>query len=274
MKLLERLYAGPGLHAPDLPTGLARLYDGDLGFESPRIYANFVSSLDGVVALPSVDASPSIISGKSEADRFVMGLLRACADVVLIGAGTLRAEPDHRWTPDFIYPQASDDYARLRTGLGLAPEPRLAVLTSNGYLDREIPALEGASVFTTSDGARRLGDGRSFPATILEVGDGENLALGKVIHTLRSRGMRMILSEGGPTVIGQLLERHLLEELFLTISPVVMGRSSSDSRPGLAQGVDLLHEGLRAEVLSVHRHRSHLFLRYSFALAQEAGTPA
>jgi riboflavin biosynthesis pyrimidine reductase len=275
MKLLERLYAVPGLDAHPLPSGLARLYDGGLGFDAPRVYANFVSSIDGVVALHTVDASPSVISGKSEADRFVMGLLRASAEVVLIGAGTLRAEPDHRWTPDFIYPQASDDYARLRASLGLAPEPRLVVLTSSGYLDREIPALEGALVFTTAHGARRLDDGRPFPATILEVGDGENLGLGRVIHTLRSRGMGRILSEGGPTVIGQLLERHLLEELFLTISPVVMGRTSSDSRPGLAQGVDLLHKrGLTAEVLSVHRHSSHLFLRYSFASSQETRRPA
>jgi hypothetical protein len=75
----------------------------------------------------------------------------------------------------------------------------------------------------------------------------------------------MILSEGGPTVIGQLLDLHLLEDLFLTISPVVMGRTSSDARLGLGEGVDLLNKDLSAEVLSVHRHRSHLFLRYSVA---------
>ena len=265
MELLERLFSVPGLDAYPLPSELARLYDGGLGFDGDRIYANFVSSLDGVVALPSVDASPSVISGKSAADRFVMGLLRACADAILIGAGTLRAEPDHRWTPDFIYPQAKDGYARLRAALGLAAEPRLAVLTSSGYLDREIPALEGASVFTTADGARRLEDGRPFPATILDVGDEGNLDIARVIHTLRSRGMRMILSEGGPTVIGQLLEHHLLEELFLTVSPVLIGRTSSDARPGLAEGVDLLNKDLRAEILTVHMHRSHLFLRYSLA---------
>jgi hypothetical protein len=105
MKLLERLYAAPGLAVHGLLSGLAHLYDGDLRFDSPRVYANFVSSIDGVVALPSVDASPSVISRKSDADRFVMGILRACADVVLVGAGTVRAEPDHRWTPEFVYPR-------------------------------------------------------------------------------------------------------------------------------------------------------------------------
>src|SRR5918998_1113636 len=105
MKLLEKLYAVPGPATKGLPSRLAELYDGHLRFGGPRVYANFVTSIDGVVALPSVNASPSLISAKSEADRFVMGLLRAFADVVLVGAGTLRAEPEHRWTPEFVYPQ-------------------------------------------------------------------------------------------------------------------------------------------------------------------------
>jgi riboflavin biosynthesis pyrimidine reductase len=274
MNLLERLYGVGGPAPYELPSGLARLYDGGLGFDGPRVYANFVSSIDGVVALPSMDASPSLISGKSEADRFVMGLLRACADVVLVGAGTLRAEPDHRWTPEFVYPQATDDYTRLRAALGLASEPGLAVLTSSGHLDRETPALEGALVFTTPEGARQLEHRGPFPATVLEVGGGGNLDLGSVIHALRSRGMRMILSEGGPTVIGQLLELQLLDELFLTISPVLMGRTDSEVRPGLAEGVDLLIKGgPEAEVLTVHRHRSHLFVRYSLASSRKEGVP-
>ena len=114
MKPLERLYAVPGPAEDALPPGLAQLYDGGLRLAGSRVFANFVSSIDGVVALPSVDASPSVISRKSEADRFVMGLLRASADVVMVGAGTLRAEPEHRWTPEFINPQAADDYRRLR----------------------------------------------------------------------------------------------------------------------------------------------------------------
>jgi riboflavin biosynthesis pyrimidine reductase len=272
MKFLERLYAVPGLAGYELPSGLARLYDGGLGFDGPRVYANFVSSIDGVVALPSVQASPSVISAKSEADRFVMGLLRACADVVLVGASTLRAEPDHRWTPEFVYPQGRGDYARLRAALELAPDPRLAVLTSSGDLDPETPALQGAMVITTPGGARELERRGPFPATVLEVEGEGHLDLGRVIHALRSRGMRMILSEGGPTVIGQLLPLGLLDELFLTISPVLVGRTRTELRPGLAEGVDLLHRGVPvAEVLSVHRHGSHLFVRYSLVSPHKEG---
>jgi riboflavin biosynthesis pyrimidine reductase len=184
----------PGLRAPDcIETGAA--LHGDFGFDGPCVYANFVSSIDGVVALPSVGASPSVISGKSEADKFVMGLLRACDDVVLVGAGTLRVEPN-RWTPEFVYPQAGADYTRLPAALGPAPEPRLAVLTSRGDLDPETPALQGALVFTRPGGARRLEHRGAFPATVLEVGGEDYLDLGRVIRALRSRGMSMILSEG------------------------------------------------------------------------------
>jgi riboflavin biosynthesis pyrimidine reductase len=270
LKLLERLFEVPGLAAYELPPRLTELYDGVLGFDAPRVYANFVSSIDGVVALPSVHGSPSVISRKSEADRFVMGLLRSCADVVLLGAGTLRAEPHHRWTPEFIYPPAAGDYALLRRELGLSPEPRLAVVTSAGDLDPGIPALESATVLTTPHGARRLDHGRTFPATVLELGVDEILDLRLVIDALRSRGDHMILSEGGPTVIGQLLDLRVLDELFLTLSPILVGRSRSELRPGIVEGVDLLDDGLStAEVLSVHRHRSHLFVRYLLASQAE-----
>jgi riboflavin biosynthesis pyrimidine reductase len=262
---LDRLYTAPEFRTNDLPAELERLYDGGLGLSGPRLYANFVSSLDGIVALPSVDASPSVISGKSAADRFVMGLLRACADIVLIGSGTLRAEPDHRWTPQFVYPQLAEEYVNLRKSLGIRSEPKLAVLTSSGDLDPTIPALEGALVFTTRTGARRLNDA-PLRATVVEMGTGKQLHPGEVIHTLRSQGFGMILSEGGPTVIGQLIRLRLLDELFLTISPIVFGRTRLESRPGLAEGEDLLTRGgAHGELLSAHRHASHLFLRYSLA---------
>jgi riboflavin biosynthesis pyrimidine reductase len=265
MKLLERLYAVAGLPSIEFPQGLARRYDGVLAFEGPCVFANFVSSIDGIVALPSIQASPSVISRKSEADRFVMGLLRASADIVLVGAGTLRAEPEHRWTPEFVFPPAAEDYMRLRTALHLGAEPRLAVLTSSGDVDAEIPALQGAMVLTTRSGVERLERRGPIPAEVVQVDGDKGVDLDTALHALRSRGMRMILSEGGPTVLGQLLRLRLLDELFLTISPVLMGRTPSEVRLGLAEGVDLLPQGEPTEVLSVHRHGSHLFLRYSLA---------
>jgi hypothetical protein len=139
---LTVLYQLAGLPAWPLPPVLAGLYGGDLGFRQPCVYANFVASIDGVTALgPEYPSSGSAISGHAPADRFVMGLLRACADVVLIGAGTLRATPGHRWTPAHVCPAAADSYAAFRRGLGRDGDPLLAVVTARGDVLAAHPAL-------------------------------------------------------------------------------------------------------------------------------------
>ena len=125
MEPFDLIYQTDGLPSQDLPPQLGRLYGGDLGFKSPRLYANFVSSLDGVVAIEGVDHSSQMISGNSPPDRFVMGLLRAFADAVLIGAATMRAAPDSLWTPGYIFSYCATDFSELRDRLGRDAEPRL-----------------------------------------------------------------------------------------------------------------------------------------------------
>lgn len=263
---LELLSEKDGLPFYDIPKGLERLYAGSLGFEAPRLYANFVSSLDGVVALEGEKNSSQMISGKSEADRFVMGLLRACADAVLIGAGTLRAAPGSLWTPTYIYPDAAAEFAELRKGLGRSDEPRLVLLTARGEMDPHHPALEaGALVLTTSLGATKLGNRLPGSSTVVALGEGRAIDLVDVIATVRDEGHEVVLSEGGPTVIAGLLHAGLLNELFLTLSPILAGRSTARGRPGLVDGIELLpSRSFCGDLLSVRRHGSHLFLRHAF----------
>ena len=90
---LELLFEEDGLPSYDIPQGLERLYGKNLKFEAPRLYANFVSSLDGIIALENERNSSQMISGHSEADRFVMGLLRACADAVLVDLTASNYDP-------------------------------------------------------------------------------------------------------------------------------------------------------------------------------------
>src|SRR5260370_5727843 len=103
-------------HSYDLPEPLSRTY-GRLGFGDRVVYSNFVSSLDGVATFGSGISAGSAISGKYPADRFLMALLRACADAVVIGAGTLRATPGHLWTPAHVYPDLAMEFAVLRITL-------------------------------------------------------------------------------------------------------------------------------------------------------------
>ncbi|CAM5564286.1 RibD family protein [Streptomyces aurantiogriseus] len=261
---LEVLYEKAGQPRFGLPPALATAYGGDLGFTPPCVYANFVTSIDGVVALgPEHPSSGSAISGREPADRFVMGLLRACADAVLIGAGTLRATPRHRWTPDYVCPHAAPGFAELRRNLRRATQPELVVVTASGDLPTQHPALQsGALVTTTPDGARRLEGRLPAACTVLTTGEGPTVRLADVLAALHAHGHTAVLTEGGPHLIGSLLSEDLLDELFLTTSPVLAGRADTP-RPGLIAGLDLMpNQPAWMDLTSVRRRGSYLFLRY------------
>src|SRR4051812_45187374 len=101
---LTTLFEHADLPTLPIPDELTAAYGGDLGFSRPCLFANFVESVDGVVALATPAESGAIISGGNAADRFVMGLLRACADAVMVGAGTFRKAGTHLWLPEGIHP--------------------------------------------------------------------------------------------------------------------------------------------------------------------------
>lgn len=268
---LRTLYQHPGLAEQPLPGALEALYGGGLGLTTPCLYANFVASIDGVTALgPEHPSSGSTISGREPADRFVMGLLRACADAVLIGAGTLRATPTHRWIPQHVYPAAAGDFAALRSARGLSDQPELVVATASGELPEHHPALEaGAVIATTESGAKRLAGRVHGSCTVLILSEGPVIDPTVLIEAMRARGHRVILTEAGPRLCGQLVKQGLLDELFLTIAPVLAGRDLVP-RPGLIAGLELL-PALRetAELVSLRRDSSVLFLRYRLASAAE-----
>jgi riboflavin biosynthesis pyrimidine reductase len=253
---LELLFERPGMPVLDVPEPLRAAYGGPFGLRDDCVYANFVASVDGVVALRSEEESGHIISGGSAADRFVMGLLRACADVVLLGAGTFRKAAGHLWHAETIHPAAAAQFAELRRKLGLRPHPPLVVVSATGEIDVAQPALRDAIIVTTAAGEARL-RGRVPPTTRFESGP---IRLDKVVESLRAEGYRRILTEGGPTLASELAAAGLLDELFLTRSPALFGRMSADGRKGLIDGVDL--SGRSVDLLGVRRHGSYLFLRY------------
>jgi riboflavin biosynthesis pyrimidine reductase len=261
---LELLYEEAQLPHYGLPPEFARVYGGDLGFTPPCLYANFVTSIDGVAALgPGYPSSGSAISGRRSADRFVMGLLRACSDAVLIGAGTLRATPGHQWTPGHACPQAASGFAELRRSLRRPAQPELVVVTASGDLPTDHPALQsGALIATTMNGACRLDGLVPAACTTLTAGQGPTLRMADVLAALKARGHTTVLTEGGPLLIGHLLDEGLLDELFLTTSPVLAGRADTP-RPGLVAGLELLPGDSRwADLISARRRDSYLFLRY------------
>jgi len=251
------------LPAYAVPDELSRLY-GRLGFADRVVYSNFVSSLDGVVALGSGFSAGSVISGKFEPDRFLMALLRACADAVVIGAGTMRATPGHLWTPAHVYPDLASSFSALRETLGRALQPRLVVLTAEGDLDVNHPALQkGATILTTQQGAERIGGRQPASCDVVILGRGRQFKIARAFDELETRGFRVILTEGGPHLIGELIANHLLDEAFLTLSPVIAGRGKT-RRLGMVEGVDLLPlVPVWSRLVSVRRQLDYLFLRYA-----------
>lgn len=250
-----------------LPAVLAELYGGGFGFDGAVLYGNFVQSIDGVVALRSITSPAPLISGKSPADRFVMALLRACAEGVLVGAGTMRDTPIP-WTARAVFPELADEFAALRRALGMRPDPDLLLLTATGQIDAGHPALHaGARVLTTEAGARQLGTSLPPASTVHVLPGTDALDISEAVRFFREQGYGRILSEAGPKVTGQLVECGLLDELFVTVSPVLAGGIEGDA-VGLAEGVRML-PGRRQDrpLLSVRRHGSYLFLRYGPAQA-------
>ena len=266
MEPLAVHYEVDGLPAVELPPDVERLYGGPIGLREPVLYSNFVSTIDGVVAIPAVPRSNVLVADGSEGDRFVMGLLRALADAVLIGAGTLASSPKGTWLPEKVYPPATDAFAELRARLGRSERPQVAILTGHGSIDPEHPVLaSGALVLTSDAGAVRLEGRLPEEATVLALGAETTIDPTRVVDALRSRGHRSILCEAGPHTHGDLLTRGLVDDLFLTISPLLAGDRGHLSRYGLAEAADLMPPGLRARLVSLRRHEQHVFLRYSLA---------
>lgn len=264
---LELLFERPGLPQLELPGELRRLYGGGLGFDEPRVYANFVQTIDGVVAIPELERSNVLVADESDADRFVMGLLRACADVVLVGTGTLLASPQGTWRPERVYPDAADAFAELRRLRGRPERPAVAIVTSGASFDPGHPIVAaGALVLTVERSAPALREAVPDSEQVVAVNDGDWVDLPRAVAALHERGHSLVLSEAGPTTFGALLAQGAVDELFLTVSPVLAGRAGESGRLGLVEGVELLPGAhMRGGLASVRRGGAHLLLRYTLS---------
>jgi riboflavin biosynthesis pyrimidine reductase len=260
-----------------LPPELARRYGGPLlvGLrpDRPTVVANLVSTIDGIVALgPGELSGGRVVSGSHEPDRFVMALLRALAEVVLVGAGTLRQSSSQRWTAEHLQPQLAPAFEDWRRAMGLAPRPTTVIVTGSGDIPIEHPGLTNPElpvvVATSLDGARRLARRGLTDNVSLQVVGGEDardgarsLDAAAIVGLVGRLGARVALAEGGPHALGELVRADLVDDLFLTVAPQLVGRAEP-GRLGLVEGVALPSGSRWQELASVRRSTNHLFLRY------------
>jgi riboflavin biosynthesis pyrimidine reductase len=263
-------------NALPLPPDLARLY-GCLRMPLPRshphVFSNFVTTLDGVVSLNAKGhASGADISGFSAQDRMVMGLLRAIADVVIIGSGTLGADRRHVWTAGAIFPELADEYRRLSKALGKRGAPLNVIVSGSGEIDLRLPVFASgkvpALIVTTSAGAKRLRR-QNVPDSveIRAIRRSANAIPASAIldEVRRVNPGKLILVEGGPQLLGNFYAERLVDEQFLTLAPQIAGRDAGDRRLSLVMGKAFApRDPLWGTLIDLRRGSSHLFLRYSF----------
>jgi riboflavin biosynthesis pyrimidine reductase len=239
----------------------------------PLVFSNFVSTLDGVVSLQVKGHSGGgDISGFSGQDRMVMGLLRAAADAIIVGSGTLAADPKHLWTPQAICPELGDDYRRFADAMG---KPRAAlnvIVSAAGTVNLRLPVFTSgkvaAMIITTARGARRLCRHKVPDAVQIHAirGRSGEISAAEILRAVRIgiTGKR-ILVEGGPRLLATFYKERLIDEQFLSLAPQISGREMGDARMSLVMGKTFApRDPLWGRLTDVRQGSRLLFLRYSF----------
>lgn len=208
---------------------------GRLGFpaahpDRPWTYANFVQSMDGVASFKGRHAAGWDISQSAE-DRWLMDLLRAHADSIIMGMNTLVEEtlsaPDLNSGRGPVYRIENDAVRDLRARLGHKTE-RVIFVTASAVIDpRAYRVFDGdqmeALVLTTASGAARL-KARDPRVRVIVAGEGKMVDLPRAMRTLRAElGIEHLLCEGGPTFYGSMARAGLIDEKFVTVSPLEIG---------------------------------------------------
>lgn len=196
---------------------LERLYDHPVGPHGRWLRTNFVTTLDGSIYGPD-GRSGSI---NTESDHHLFALQRALADVILVGAGTARAEG---YRAVDLAPWQRD----LRQRIGLAEFPVLAVVTATLALDpviaQPVGGVGGSVIIISTDDHDDASTEpfRSAGIDVWQLGRGA-VDLPRVIDRLVERGLPRMLCEGGPQLHHGLLSAGLIDELAITLAPTVVG---------------------------------------------------
>lgn len=208
----------------------------------PHVALGMVMAADGTIAVGG-----SAIPLGGPADRLAFRRLRERADVILVGAGTVRTE-------DYGPPAVGREARRRRRDRGQPAQPRLAVVTRRGDLDPGARLFSGEPPLIITC---RQADAEHLEAVaeVLRTGD-ERVDLAAALEQLEQRGISWLLCEGGPTLNGSLARADLVDELFVTIDPVLAGGPAGLVLAPLDDAPRPL------DLVALHRRDDELLLRY------------
>ncbi|MGW3465411.1 pyrimidine reductase family protein [Streptomyces olivaceoviridis] len=184
------------------------------GAPRPWLRANMVSSLDG--AAQHEGRSQPI---SSATDMRIFGTLRALADVVVVGAETVRQE-------GYRPARVRDEFAGARAAAGQTPVPAIAIVTASLELDFTLPLFTSPLVPTliltgAAAAPDRIAAAERAGAQVVIAGEGMGVEPARAVQALAGLGHTRLLTEGGPRLLGQLIAAEALDELCLTLSPTL-----------------------------------------------------
>ncbi|MES4887261.1 pyrimidine reductase family protein [Streptomyces sp. NPDC096012] len=220
------------------------------GARRPWLRANMVSTLDG--AAQHEGRSQPI---SSAADMRIFGTLRALADVVVVGAETVRQEGYHP-------AKARAEFAAARQAAGQGPAPAIAVVTASLDLDFSLPLFTSPVVPTivltgAAAAPERVAAAEKAGARVVVAGEGMGVEPARAVRALADLGHTRLLTEGGPRLLGQLIAAEVLDELCLTVSPMLTAGDAQRIAGGPSVAVPR-----RFELVSLLAEDGFLFSRY------------
>ncbi|MFF1323058.1 pyrimidine reductase family protein [Streptomyces chartreusis] len=220
------------------------------GEPQPWLRANMVSTLDGAA---QHDGRSQPIS--TATDMRIFGTLRALADVVIVGAETVRQE-------GYRPARARAEFAGARDAAGQGPAPAIAVISASLDLDFALPLFTSPSVPTliltgAAAAPDRMAAAEKAGARVVIAGDGVGVDPVRVVRALAELGHTRLLTEGGPRLLGQLVASGVLDELCLTISPMLTAGDAQRIAGGPSVAVPK-----RFELVSLLEEEGFLFSRY------------
>ncbi|MDG9709138.1 pyrimidine reductase family protein [Streptomyces sp. DH10] len=216
----------------------------------PFLRANMVSTLDGAA---QHDGRSQPIS--SATDMRIFGTLRALADVVVVGAQTVRQE-------GYRPARARAEFAGMREAAGQSPAPAIAVVSASLDLDFSLPLFTSPLVPTliltgASAAPDRVAAAGKAGARVVTAGDGIGVDPARAVQALAGLGYTRLLTEGGPRLLGQLVAADVLDELCLTVSPMLTSGDAQRIAGGPAVTVPQ-----RFRLVSMLEEDGFLFTRY------------
>ena len=264
---------------------LTNLYGGPLTFERrsearPFVVVNFVTTIEGLTSYGiQGKAGGGWISGFNKQDVFIMGLLRSFADGVAVGANTLRSEPEHLWTSEFIDKDHETEFVKLRESLGKSRKNpvQIFVTSSGNVLDnmKNLPnafsAPEVETLIVTTEKGKNVVEKEFkkfsvFPGILVankvEKPNEVNIPM-MMNRLLRDYEIEFLLIEGGSGFNGSVTHAEQYDEYFQAISPKIIGTDKNNPRQISVSGFERSPENsLPHNLISVKNHKNYLFLRW------------